>query len=357
MSRYDAVIVGGGPAGLSAAEVIAKNGYKVIVLEARGPSYEKPCGGAISQKTFREFSIPEKIADFSADHVWIFKNGERKKKISWSLFTVRRRKLNQFLAQRARKYGAKIEYYTRVIDFVREKGKIIGAVTKKGQKVFGKFFILSCGIDSSLEKAGFRISKTVVASQCWVKVDNGPKEVQIHTGNEVIENGYGWVIPRGNKLATVGIFSLTAKNVPDHLDQFIEYLRKNKIMESVRILKKNSAVSPAEKGSTFFKNNVFICGSAAGLVTPIYYTGISNALRSGRMCGSVVADLLRGRGAPERYSEFVENIPSISFATAFFHARKNKFAKCILLLKYLPLLGKIYPRYLLCKYITENWTV
>ena len=44
-TTYDAVIVGGGPAGATAANDLARAGFKVALLDRAGRI--KPCGGAI----------------------------------------------------------------------------------------------------------------------------------------------------------------------------------------------------------------------------------------------------------------------------------------------------------------------
>ena len=54
---FDAVIVGGGPAGATAAHDLAVKGWRVALLD-RGDRI-KPCGGAIPPRLIREFQIPE----------------------------------------------------------------------------------------------------------------------------------------------------------------------------------------------------------------------------------------------------------------------------------------------------------
>ena len=57
MFRTKVLVIGGGPAGSTAARFLAKEGIDTILLE-RNFSFVKPCGGGIPDTAFDELGIP-----------------------------------------------------------------------------------------------------------------------------------------------------------------------------------------------------------------------------------------------------------------------------------------------------------
>ncbi len=57
--EFDAVIVGGGPCGATAADDLARAGWRVALLDRAGRI--KPCGGAIPPQLIKEFDIPDHL--------------------------------------------------------------------------------------------------------------------------------------------------------------------------------------------------------------------------------------------------------------------------------------------------------
>ena len=52
-NSYDAIVIGAGPAGTTAAYLLAKNGFKVLIIDKKSFPRDKLCGGLLTQKTVK----------------------------------------------------------------------------------------------------------------------------------------------------------------------------------------------------------------------------------------------------------------------------------------------------------------
>ena len=52
-NRFDAIVIGAGPAGSTAAYLLAKKGFKVLILDKKAFPRDKLCGGLITWKTVK----------------------------------------------------------------------------------------------------------------------------------------------------------------------------------------------------------------------------------------------------------------------------------------------------------------
>jgi electron transfer flavoprotein-quinone oxidoreductase len=173
---FDVAIVGAGPAGISAACILANAGLKTIVLE-RGeyPGAKNMSGGVLyghnlaqilPDYTERKCPIERNIVE---SRIWyLSKEGgysigyrdniftsERK----YNAFTVGRARFDRWFAEQAHQKGALIVPSTTVVDLLRDgNGAITGVVTSREDgEVRAKVTLLANGINSPLAaKTGYR---------------------------------------------------------------------------------------------------------------------------------------------------------------------------------------------------------
>ena len=105
--QFDAVVVGGGPAGATAAERLVKAGHSVLLLDKAGRI--KPCGGAIPPRCIKDFEIPDHllVAKIRAARMVAPSHREVDMPIDGGFVgMVDRKEFDEFLRERAARLGA-----------------------------------------------------------------------------------------------------------------------------------------------------------------------------------------------------------------------------------------------------------
>ena len=299
---WDVAVVGGGPAGLTAARVAAADGARVIVLErATHPRY-KTCGGGLlgtsSAALAGHVDVPvrERITavSFTRDGRRGFTRRDRRPLLEMVL----RDEMDHALAKAAVEAGCRLAEQRLVRglidhdDHVRVRladGAEVAARTVVGADgsggVTGRHVGVRCGqVDLGLE---VELPATAVLRQRWagrLLIDWGP-----------VPGSYGWVFPKGD-LLTVGVIAGRGQGAATraYLRSFVDRLGLGGIEpghDSGHLTRCRDADSPLRRG------RVLVTGDAAGLLDPWTREGISHALRSGALAGTAAARAARASTA------------------------------------------------------------
>src|SRR5690242_20588541 len=116
MPRYDALVVGGGPAGSTTAYRLAEAGASVILVDKARFPRDKPCGGGLTMRAVRRCPVdPRPVVEEEVDLVELrFRYGDavvRRAREPVILMTQRRR-LDAFLLEAARERGVEVREET-----------------------------------------------------------------------------------------------------------------------------------------------------------------------------------------------------------------------------------------------------
>jgi geranylgeranyl reductase len=149
------LVVGGGPAGSTAAKILAEHGIEVILIE-RNLSFRKPCGGGIPYASFDEFGIPKTTIIHHVKSVSIVSPQGRKVKIplkGGGLAIVDRQQFDMMLRAQAEESGARLSE-CEFKGMIREK--LYSIETKAGSEKSGiraEYVIAADGIHSRVRAA------------------------------------------------------------------------------------------------------------------------------------------------------------------------------------------------------------
>jgi len=210
--RFDAIVVGAGPAGSAAAYMLARKGANVLCLE-RGeyPGAKNVSGGILYGEPFQDLADDEKgkwprerrivkyvLAMAAGDNFTSF-TYQRTGGEALSAFSVLRAGFDRWLSARARQAGARILTEAPVDDVIRKNGRAVGVkVRRPGGDVSAPCVILADGANSILgKKAGLRAD--FKAGQMSLAV----KEV-IKLSKEIIDARFGLKAEEGAAFSIIG---------------------------------------------------------------------------------------------------------------------------------------------------------
>jgi geranylgeranyl reductase len=301
--KVDVAVVGGGPAGATAANELAQTGLSVALIE-RNLSNAKPCGGAIPLGLIEEFGIPESLVERKVTEMAV--RSPKGKIVTMSMPNgfvgmVRRERFDKFLRERASRQGATLlEAKFRTVKET-SKGYALSVDMKNGGTldILADFVVGSDGANSKVAlDLGFPPNefKAVAIQQRFRSCEELARYenlVEIWYDGDVSPDFYAWVFPKADHIAIGTGTEDGNANVRKLQARFIEKLgiRAEPYYEE-------AAKIPMHPRKTFVKGNAMLVGDAAGLVTPSNGEGIFFAMKSGKMAAETLIDHLHGKGSP-----------------------------------------------------------
>ncbi len=315
---YDAIIVGLGPAGATAAYHLAREGLRVIAFDkARFPRY-KPCGGCISTKVegLLGFDISSVVEDTVKGAVFTYRSGREIEILSDRPvgYNVMRDSFDDFIFQKALSAGAKLVDGCRIRDLFEDKDSV-SVTTESGETYRGRFLVGADGAAGFVGRDwfGFDPKEAAVSITAEVPYDKHlTKDIEgrLFIDFGLVPYGYGWIFPKKNYLS-VGLAGEAMKvrgNIKGYFNTFIE---THPLLRGLRVDERSGWTVPVfyEEGASLraVKGRVALAGDTGHLVDPFLGEGIYYAIRTAKAAASAIVDSIKsGSSELGAYQRWVE---------------------------------------------------
>ncbi|RLE61563.1 MAG: hypothetical protein DRJ35_00145 [Thermoprotei archaeon] len=309
--KYDAIVIGAGPAGLAFGRTLAEKGYRVAILEKEDQLSTKPCGEGISARVLETARISQKDVSRFASRIIkgatiIAPNGKQIiiKQEGEMGYIIDKRNFLRVMAEYAANAGTDIFMREQAKDFERTSSNTI-RIKARTIELEAPLLIGADGYLSTvsrkfnLEKPGER--KVIPAIQyVMTNVDvEDPELTYFYIGNNIAPLGYVWIFPKDGTLANVGI-GVQGASPRYYLDKFIkehkEIFSKSKIIEF-----RGAAVTIGGQLEKIVTDNVMLIGEAAGQVIPLTGGGIHTSIAGGKIAAEIAAEALEKGDLSEKF--------------------------------------------------------
>ena len=337
-SQWDVIIIGAGPAGSTAAAVLAEKGRRVLVLEReKFPRYH--IGESLIPYTYfplqrigliekmkashfpKKYSVQFVNPDGKLSHpFYFFKRLEHEASCTWQ---VLRSEFDQMLLDNAREKGAEVLEETTVREMIREDGYVRGvrAVRREwGDVEFrAPITIDASGRDAfAVTRNGWKVRDPQLNKiAIWTYYKGALRDAGIDEGATTVayvpEKGWFWYIPLPDDVISVGIVAekdYLYSGTRDLAEIYHREIGKNKwIQEHVATGKQFGPYRVTGEYSYRSRhcasNGLVLIGDAFAFLDPVFSSGVFIALRSGELGADAVdAALTAGDYSAARFDAY-----------------------------------------------------
>lgn len=331
MPRFDAVIVGAGPAGSAAALCLARVGARVAIVDRRAFPRDKACGDLVGPRGVRlldELGVDLAAARQVGDMIVVGPSGRRVLLPALAgldypgyALAVSRLALDRALFEAAVAAGAH-PVRDLFLGLTGDPRTPTGVRLAGGGELGADVVVGADGATSRVaDAAGLVDSRRAL----WGFALRSYLDVPVELPHILLWEpepwrlfpGYGWVFPTADGRANVGLGLAVAgqrslaRAAGERFDDFCDHLRRQGLLpaggyDAVRRL--GGWLKMGVLGTVPARGTVLLAGDAAGLINPLQGEGIAQAMASGRAAASAI---LAG-GPPDVATRYRESLRALT---------------------------------------------
>jgi digeranylgeranylglycerophospholipid reductase len=301
--KCDIVVVGGGPAGLSAAYAAAKGGAKVVLLEKdEAIAHSVRTSGVTWISEMERLGIPGEYYNPIQNYRFVSPSNDVLIRGSVSKSCVLEvRATYQYLAFLAAKAGAQIRIKSNVINVIKEGDKVTGVKlsTPKGDLTVRSTLVIDAsGFSTSVgRKAGvageWKRYGVGAEYECYCDdIDSATWVLMV--GQKYSDAGYAWVFPLSRNRVRIGVGIGRPESSAEPLEKLHKIIENRlKPLDAIG----DGKIQPIELHYGFIPNEgvrqssiadgLIMVGDSAGQSNPLVLEGIRYAIEFGRLAGKV----------------------------------------------------------------------